>query len=49
MQEAPVPMRFVGIQDRFGTSGMPAELFAAFGLTADDVAKAAEAVVRAKR
>jgi transketolase len=41
-------MRFVGIQDRFGESGTPKELFAAFGLTAEDIAEAAEDVLRAK-
>ena len=49
VQEAPVPMRFIGIQDRFGASGTPEELFAAFGLTANDVAEAAEEVLRLKR
>ena len=49
VQETPVPMRFVGIQDRFGESGTPEELFAAFGLTAEDIAQAAEDVLRAKR
>ncbi|TEU15937.1 MAG: transketolase family protein, partial [Anaerolineales bacterium] len=48
VQETPVPMRFVGIQDRFGESGTPEELFAAFGLTAEDIAEAAEDVLRAK-
>jgi transketolase len=48
VQETPVPMRFVGIQDRFGESGTPKELFAAFGLTAEDIAEAAEDVLRAK-
>jgi len=48
VQDAPVPMRFIGIQDRFGESGTPGELFAAFGLTAEDVARAAEEVLRAK-
>ena len=48
VQEAPVPMRFIGIQDRFGESGTPEELFAAFGLTAEDIAEAAEDVLRAK-
>lgn len=48
VQEAPVPMRFIGIQDRFGESGTPEELFAEFGLTANDVAEAAQDVLRAK-
>jgi len=49
VQEAPVPMRFIGIQDRFGESGTPEELFAAFGLTAKDIVRAAEEVLRIKR
>jgi transketolase len=48
VQEAPVPMRFIGIQDRFGESGTPEELFSAFGLTASDIARAAEDVLRVK-
>jgi transketolase len=48
VQEAPVPMRFIGIQDRFGESGTPEELFAAFGLTARDIIRAAEEVLRIK-
>jgi len=48
VQVAPVPMRFIGIQNRFGESGTPEELFAAFGLTAEDIAEAAEDVLRAK-
>jgi len=48
VQEAPVPMRFIGIRDRFGESGTPEELFVAFGLTAQDIAKAAEDVLRVK-
>jgi len=49
VQEAPVPMRFIGIQDRFGESGTPEELFAAFGLTASDIARAAEDALRSRR
>jgi transketolase len=37
----PVPIEFVGIQDRFGESGEPAELMNAFGLTAQGIATAA--------
>ncbi len=48
VQESPVPMRFIGIQDRFGESGTPEELFAAFGLTAKDIVHAAEEVLRIK-
>jgi len=49
VQEAPVPMRFIGIQDRFGESGEPDELFVAFGLKATDIAAAAREAIAAKR
>lgn len=44
----PVPMEFVGIQDRFGQSGEPKELLKEYGLTSDDVVKAAKAVIKRK-
>jgi len=37
----PVPMRFIGVHDRFGQSGEPKELFKEYKLTADDIAAAA--------
>lgn len=49
VQEAPVPMRFIGIQDRFGESGEPDELFVAFGLKAKDIVKAAKEAIAAKK
>jgi transketolase len=49
VQTCPVPMRFIGIQDRFGESGEPDELFVAFGLTAEAIAGAAQDAVRSKR
>jgi len=48
VQEHPVPMRFVGVMDRFGTSGDPADLFKAFGLMPEDIAQAARDVLRLK-
>jgi transketolase len=48
VQTHPVPMRFVGIQDRFGESGTPQELFEAFGLTAAHIVSAVEEVLTAK-
>ncbi|HBH97343.1 MAG TPA: transketolase [Candidatus Omnitrophica bacterium] len=45
----PVPMRFVGVLDRFGTSGDPAELLRAFHLMPDDIASAVKDVLHAKR
>jgi len=45
----PVPMRFVGIADRFGTSGDPAELLKAFHLLPEDLVKAAKEVLHLKQ
>ncbi len=45
----PVPMRFVGVQDRFGTSGDPADLLKAFHLMPEDIVKAAKDVLRLKQ
>jgi transketolase len=44
----PVPMEFVGMQDRFGESGSPDELMKAFGLTADGIADAVRRVLKRK-
>lgn len=41
-ENAPVPMKRVGVNDVFGTSGEPDELMVHFGLTASDIAKAAQ-------
>jgi transketolase len=49
VQTHPVPMRFVGTQDRFGTSGDPAELLKAFHLMPDDIVKTAKDALRAKQ
>lgn len=43
--EAPVPMQFVGVQDTFGESGTPKELMAKYGLTAEHIVAAVEAVI----
>lgn len=45
----PVPVEFVGMHDRFGESGEPAELFEGFGLTAPYIAMAAERALARKR
>ena len=47
-QEHPVPMRFVGVNDRFGTSGDPADLLKIFHLMPDDVVRAAKDALRLK-
>ena len=49
VQAHPVPMRFVGVQDRFGTSGDPAELLKAFHLMPEDIGLAAKEVLRLKQ
>src|SRR4051794_22823619 len=47
-RQHPVPMRFVGINDTFATSGKPEELLKQYGLTADDIVRAALDVVGKK-
>lgn len=44
----PVPVEFVGVKDTFGESGTPKELMAKYGLTANDIVKAAKQVVTRK-
>lgn len=46
-RKRPTPMRFIGVQDRFGESGRPDELFEEFGLSARFIADAARDVLRA--
>jgi len=41
----PVPIRRVGIKDRFGESGEPNQLMKHFGLTADDITKTAHSLM----
>ena len=47
--EWPVPLKMVGVKDKFGLSGEPYELFKYFGLTADDIVKAAKEAIRMKK
>ena len=46
VQNHPVPMAFVGVQDVFGESGEAEELLTKYGLTAQHVAEAARGVVK---
>lgn len=46
--KAPAPVEFVNGQDRFGQSGTPAELLAAYGLDAAHIAAAALKVLKRK-
>jgi transketolase len=48
-QHVPVPMRFVGVFDMFGTSGDPADLLKAFHLMPEDIVKAVKDVLRLKQ
>ncbi len=48
IQEIPVPVTMVGVQDQFGKSGEPDELAEKFGLTAQTLVKAARAVLLKK-
>jgi len=45
----PVPMEFVAVDDRFGQSGKPDELMAAFGLKSPNIVAAVEKVLKRKR
>ena len=48
-QNAPCPIKMVAVNEKFGTSGSPAELLEKYGLTAKDiVAKAKEAIAAKK-
>ena len=40
------PMRFVGVQGKFGESGKPEELMEKYGLTAKDIVKAAKDILK---
>ena len=43
-RNCPTKQAFVGIQDTFGESGAPADLLKKYGLTADDIVKAAKSL-----
>ena len=44
----PVPMEFVGMQDKFGESGKPSELLKKYKMTPKDIALAVKRVIRKK-
>lgn len=48
VENAPVPMTRIGVQDQFGRSGTPAELLRYYHMTAADIADAAKAVIKRK-
>ncbi len=47
-QNFPVPLKIIGVEDRFGESGEPIELLAKFGLTEEAISKAIIHVLRMK-
>ncbi|NQT22110.1 MAG: transketolase family protein [Candidatus Omnitrophica bacterium] len=49
IENYPVPMKFVGIKDKFGQSGEPEELFRYFGLKATNIVKAAKEAIKMKK
>ena len=48
VEEYPVPMKFVGVDDTFSESGKPAELLEKYGLTAHHIEAAVKAVLKRK-
>lgn len=46
VQNHPVPMEFIGIQDRFGQSGSPAQLLTEYGMNPDHIVAAVERVIK---
>ncbi len=48
-QYYPVPMKIIGVNDRFGESGEPEELLEKFGLTVDNIIRGVTTVLRMKR
>lgn len=48
-QNCPVPVKMIGIMDRFGESGEPDTLMKEFGLVSDNIVKAVKAVLEMKK
>lgn len=48
-EECPVPMERIGVRDEFGKSGVPAQLLKDYGLTPEDIVKAAIKVIEKKK
>lgn len=49
VQHYPVPMRFVGVQDKFGESGKGIELLKHYGLSSEFISNAVKQVVEARK
>ena len=48
MKTHPVPMEFIGVQDKFGQSGKPLELIEEYGMGVSHIVAAAKKVVGRK-
>ena len=48
VEKCPAPMERVGVEDKFGQSGLPEELMKAYGLTAEHIAEKAKAAIARK-
>lgn len=48
IQNQPAPMEYVGVQDEFGESGTPDQLMKKYGLSAENIVKAALKVIKRK-
>lgn len=44
----PAPQEYIAVDDSFGESGKPADLMVKYGLTADDIVKAVQKVIKRK-
>jgi transketolase len=49
VQNRPCPIEYIGIKDKFGTSGEPDELAEQYGITAPFIARAAKRAIERKR
>jgi len=49
VENKPIPMKRVGVKDTFGESGEHTELLIKYGLTANDIARAVQELVKAKK
>ena len=47
-QNAPCPVKMVAVQEKYGTSGTPAELLVKYGLTAEAIAEKAKSAIADK-
>ncbi len=48
VENCPVPMARVGVEDSFGESGLPDQLLEKYGLTVENIIKKAKAVIARK-